>query len=185
MADSSAINIGNFTTRNRVEIYGFNTEAGLTVNAEISGAPGITQQGAFLRIKSTNGTFSSQSVLSAGDLLGQVQFAGYVNGGSGGAQTADLAVVRAVVSDPGDLISNFASGKLQFFIGDQDNPGNSKIAEFNDVGVFSAPVLKPGVYADNTARDTAITAPSAGMIVFNTTGTKFQGYTGAAWVDLN
>jgi hypothetical protein len=41
------------------------------------------------------------------------------------------------------------------------------------------------VYADNTARDAAITAPTAGMMVFNTTGTKFQGYTGAAWVDLN
>jgi hypothetical protein len=114
-----------------------------------------------------------------------VQFAGYVNGGSGGAQTADLAVIRAVVSDPGDLVSNFASGKLQFFIGDQDNPGNSKIAEFTDVGVFSAPVLKPGVYADTTARDAAITAPAAGMMIFLTAGTKFQGYTGAAWVDLN
>jgi hypothetical protein len=41
------------------------------------------------------------------------------------------------------------------------------------------------VYADNTARDAAITSPTAGMMVFNTTGTKFQGYTGAAWVDLN
>jgi hypothetical protein len=60
-----------------------------------------------------------------------------------------------------------------------------RIATFDSQGVFAAPVLKPGVYANNTARDAAITAPSAGMIVFNTTGTKFQGYTGAAWVDLN
>tara|TARA_B100001057_G_scaffold151746_1_gene151743 strand:+ start:9222 stop:10616 length:1395 start_codon:yes stop_codon:yes gene_type:complete len=41
------------------------------------------------------------------------------------------------------------------------------------------------VYANNTARDSAISSPNAGMLVFNTTGTKFQGYTGAAWVDLN
>lgn len=41
------------------------------------------------------------------------------------------------------------------------------------------------VYANNAARDSAISSPNAGMIVFNTTGTKFQGYTGAAWVDLN
>ena len=40
-------------------------------------------------------------------------------------------------------------------------------------------------YADNSARDAAITSPNAGMMVFNSTGTKFQGYTGAAWVDLN
>ena len=45
--------------------------------------------------------------------------------------------------------------------------------------------IQPGVYADNTARDAAITSPVAGMIVFNTTGTKFQGYTGSAWADLN
>lgn len=45
--------------------------------------------------------------------------------------------------------------------------------------------ISPGIYADNSARDTAIPAPTAGMMVFNTTGTKFQGYTGSAWVDLN
>lgn len=45
--------------------------------------------------------------------------------------------------------------------------------------------IKPGVYADDAARDAAITSPVAGMMIFNTTGTKFQGYTGAAWVDLN
>lgn len=45
--------------------------------------------------------------------------------------------------------------------------------------------IKPGVYADDTARDTAITTPVAGMIVFNTTNTKFQGYTGSSWVDFN
>ena len=49
---------------------------------------------------------------------------------------------------------------------------------------FDGPI-SPAVYADNTARDTAIPTPTAGMMVFNTTGTKFQGYTGSAWVDLN
>lgn len=48
-----------------------------------------------------------------------------------------------------------------------------------------AGAIKPGVYADTTARDAAIPTPVAGMIIFNTTGTKFQGYTGSAWVDLN
>ena len=41
------------------------------------------------------------------------------------------------------------------------------------------------VYANDAARGSAISSPNAGMIVFNTTGTKFQGYTGSAWVDLN
>ena len=51
--------------------------------------------------------------------------------------------------------------------------------------VQSSKWLRPGVYADATARDAAITSPQAGMMVFVTSGTKFQGYTGAAWVDLN
>jgi len=41
------------------------------------------------------------------------------------------------------------------------------------------------VYADATARDASLTAPSAGMMVFNTALIKFQGYTGGSWVDLN
>ena len=41
------------------------------------------------------------------------------------------------------------------------------------------------VYANDAARGSAIASPNAGMIVFNTTGTKFQGYTGSTWVDLN
>lgn len=45
--------------------------------------------------------------------------------------------------------------------------------------------LQLPVYADNAARDAAIPAPAAGMLIFNSTGTRFQGYTGAAWVDLN
>lgn len=45
--------------------------------------------------------------------------------------------------------------------------------------------VKLAVYADNTARDAAIPSPSAGMIIFNTTGAKFQGYDGSAWANLN
>ena len=52
-------------------------------------------------------------------------------------------------------------------------------------GVISdGPITLP-TFADNTARDATITQPVAGMMIFNTTGTKFQGYTGSAWVDLN
>ena len=51
--------------------------------------------------------------------------------------------------------------------------------------VQSSKWLRPGVYADTAARDAAITSPQAGMMVFITSGTKFQGYTGAAWVDFN
>ena len=64
------------------------------------------------------------------------------------------------------------------------NPsGTGKLQVLGDLNVTGA--LKLAVYADATARDAAVTSPTAGMVVFNTTGTKFQGYTGSAWVDLN
>jgi len=62
-------------------------------------------------------------------------------------------------------------------------PGNISVEPAAHLEVGGA--IKPGVYADDAARDAAITSPVAGMMVFNTTGTKFQGYTGSAWVDLN
>jgi len=48
--------------------------------------------------------------------------------------------------------------------------------------------IKPGtiritVFANNTARDANITVPLAGMLVLS--NTKFQGYDGNAWIDLN
>ena len=67
--------------------------------------------------------------------------------------------------------------------------GNANIrplgAYIGTAGVISSGPISLPTYADNTARDATITQPVAGMIIFNTTGTKFQGYTGASWVDLN
>lgn len=51
--------------------------------------------------------------------------------------------------------------------------------------VSTSKSMQLAVYADATARDAAITAPTAGLMVFNTAGGKFQGYDGTAWVDLN
>jgi hypothetical protein len=64
------------------------------------------------------------------------------------------------------------------------------IQGWGDILTSTAPVtsssyFKVGVFADNTARDTAVGTPAAGMIVFNTTSGKFEGYTGSAWVALN
>lgn len=49
---------------------------------------------------------------------------------------------------------------------------------------FSVPVQLP-VYANDAARDAAVTSPAAGMMIFNTTGTAFQGYDGSSWVTID
>ena len=43
--------------------------------------------------------------------------------------------------------------------------------------------IKFPVYSDATARNTAIPTPEAGMVVFITLTSKFQGYNGSAWAD--
>jgi hypothetical protein len=45
--------------------------------------------------------------------------------------------------------------------------------------------LKLPSYANSTARDAAITAPQAGMMVFNAGTQKFEGYAGGVWAVLN
>jgi hypothetical protein len=157
----------------------------IQVNSVITGSVGIGQTGSLVRLASFNGTYAAKTVLAVNEVCGSLQFAGFINSGPAGTSTADMAAIRSVITVAGNTSTNYAKGKLQFIIANQDNPPDFKLAEFDHLGVFSAPVLKPGVYANNAARDAAITAPAAGMIVFNTTGTKFQGYTGAAWVDLN
>ena len=160
-------------------------DVSMQINSVITGTAGIGQTGSLVRLASFNGTYAAKTVLAVDEVCGSLQFAGFVNSGAFGTTTADMSAIRSVVTVAGNTSTNYAKGKLQFIIANQDSPPDFKLAEFDHLGVFSAPILKPGVYANNAARDAAITAPAAGMIVFNTTGTKFQGYTGAAWVDLN
>jgi len=64
--------------------------------------------------------------------------------------------------------------------------GNISTGLFKVTGDIKATkTITPGIFADASARDTAIPSPTAGMMVFLTAGTKFQGYTGSAWVDFN
>lgn len=55
----------------------------------------------------------------------------------------------------------------------------SKSFTYNSSGVLSSSIIKTGAHTDN------IVNPEKGMIVFNDTVGKFQGYTGISWVDLH
>ena len=83
-----------------------------------------------------------------------------------------------------NITHDFPKSTASLIIGAGSGTYNSYM--FGLGGEFKAEgAITPGRYADDAARDAAITTPTAGMMVFNTTGTKFQGYTGSAWVDLN
>jgi len=116
-----------------------------------------------------------------------ITFGNHPNGLSPGAGSFEPPAAELVT------ISSTAGAAPKLGVGTRtpsqelDIVGNATIAGFMQVGR----------YADNTARDTAITAPDEGMIVFNQATQKFQGYvadTGLAgggasnstpgWVDL-
>ena len=124
----------------------------------------------------SRGTTAVPLVVNNGDDIIDIAFAAY-----DGANFQVRAAIAAVVD--GAVSAGVVPTKIDFLTGTTATGvavsiGSNRQTTFNGA-------IKLAVYADATARDAAITSPTAGMMVFNTTGTKFQGYTGAAWVDLN
>jgi hypothetical protein len=126
--------------------------------------------------KSRGTVFSPASVIS-GDSLGSASYAGF----TGSAFTAGGSI-DVVVN--GSVSTGVLPTQMKF------NVNNTAGTSVNPVTVnasnitFTKPPIVP-IFADASARDAAISPATAGMIVFLTSTTKFQGYTGSAWADLN
>jgi len=179
------ISVGSAVNRTNMIINQGINDIGFVVTAQSDGAQGLGQYAARLQLKTSAGTLASPTILADGDICGQMNFAGYVNGGDD--ETAgfyDLAVIRSVVTGQGDLVSSKGTGKLQLIVTNLNDPLNSKIAQLDINGVFSAPVIQTGVYA-TTPTDLRPSFPTKGMIIFNDTDGTFQGYNGTAWVNLS
>lgn len=124
----------------------------------------------------SRGTTATPLVVTNGDDIVDIAFSAY-----DGANFQVRAAIAATVD--GAVSAGTVPTKIDFLTGTTSTGvavsiGSNRQTTFNGA-------IKLAVYADDTARDAAITAPTAGMMIFNTTGTKFQGYTGSAWVDLN
>lgn len=114
------------------------------------------------------------------NLYGQLRFD--INDANGQKTVAFIAAKHNEFIIGQDTGGTFGSGSNYIvFLENKMGVGTGSPEATLDV----AGAIKPAVYADDAARDAAIPSPVAGMMIFNTTGTKFQGYTGAAWVDLN
>jgi hypothetical protein len=129
----------------------------------------------FFRSRSSS---ASPSAVQANDDIIDIAFAGF-DGTSYQTKAAISATVDGVVS------TGVVPTKIT--ISTSGTAGGTVVALTVDSKqqVSFTNAMRLAVYADNTARDTAITSPAAGMMIFNTTSTKFQGYTGSVWVDLN
>ena len=100
-------------------------------------------------------------------------FYGNLNGVIG-ATSANLATFTSVtVNNNANVIGNLTVGNSVTAVESTVDKATTNV------------VMQLAVYADDAARDAAITSPAEGMMVFNQTNAKFQGYDGTAWVDLN
>lgn len=157
-----------------VSIWNDTVNASAVISFHASNTAGTVTQS----IAKARGNKTAPAVVQVADNLAAWQALGY--NGSSYRPAGGLAVTAT-----GTPAANYVPSQVALYTATTDG---SSVVQFkvdhSGTSTFTG-AAKLAVYADNTARDAAITAPSAGMIVFNTTNTKFQGYTGSAWIDLN
>ena len=145
---------------------------------------------------SARNSLLSPQVVQKGDIL----FTNLAHGHDGTAYRRSSYIAFSVETAASAVVgAGQVPGKI-VMVTTPDNGSTEKILAFDYLGRLGINKENPTgpagtldvdgpvqlkVYADDSARDTAIATPAAGMLVFNTTGTKFQGYNGSAWVDLN
>ena len=193
--DNGVLTIDNdaITSESSILTFGASTTPiGLIINSsdDIDGCDfrSVTNAsaGPNIAISAVRGSIISPTVVTVGDTVGQIRFQGYQNTPVGFTQ-ANLVTINSVLTVAGDGASILPRGKLQLLVANGPNPANAATAEFDKDGVFSAPIMKPGSY---TTIDRDALTPSVGMMIYNTTDNKFQGYqntsgTTLEWVNLS
>jgi hypothetical protein len=185
LSDSENINLGN-ADDSLLSINAFSESFKLT------GISGTTlNDGPLLEIGSSNGTISSPTTLISGDTVGRILYSGY----NGTAYRTLGAIITQVDTVTG---SESTPGKLLLSVRDFDGGIINAKVSLDSRGVFSSTSFGLFPVEDSTERDTKFPSPTEGMMVFNSTLQKFQGYvsdTGLAsggpsnstpgWIDLN
>lgn len=104
--------------------------------------------------------------------------------------TNTLTVPNVAGNLTGDVVGNTTGYHTGDVKGSVFGDDSSKIVDAVEGRIYARSIeatsfIQSPVYNTTAARDLALPSPTAGMIVFVTTGTTFYGYTGAAWVALN
>jgi hypothetical protein len=126
------------------------------------------------------GTTTVPTVVVTGDDIIDISFAGY-----DGSTYRSAALITVAVE--GTVTGTAVPGKVTIQTAASTGTlTNAVVINSKQETAFNGPaVLKS--YASTAARDAAVTAPSAGMLIYITATGKFQGYNGvtAGWDDLN
>ncbi len=122
-----------------------------------------------------DGTKDSPVAITAGNNVGAISIKGW-----NGSEYAFAGTVYADWEATANTATDYPASTLVLAAG--NNSGSPVTASLNSVGTFSAPTIQTGVYTDTP--DTKPTGVK-GMIIFNDTTGKFQGFDGSTWVDLS
>lgn len=126
------------------------------------------------------GTVATPTVVQTGDDIIDMSFGGY-----DGTIYRSAALIN--VAAEGTVTGTAVPGKVTIQTAASTGTlTNAVVINSKQETAFNGPaVLK--AYANTTARDAAVTAPSAGMLIYITATGKFQGYNGvtSGWDDLN
>jgi hypothetical protein len=127
----------------------------------------------------SRGSLATPAAAQSGDDIADITFAGY-DGAANQVRATISATVTGAVS-AGTVPMNVT---ISTSTNGSGSPVTAVTVNDKQQTTFAGAITL-ATYADATARNTAISSPVAGMMIFLTAGTKFQGYNGAAWVDLN
>ena len=178
LAKSTQVGGANATGDAYFTNFNDNTSPGV-MHIRTTNSNDTAASGGGIGVLRSRGTKSAPTAVQSGDQLG-----GFYSAGYNGTQYKGASGLRIIAS--GTPTANHVPSNVELIV--TDNSGNQetvfRVAQTEKVASFFGPANLV-TFADNSARDTAITAPAAGMLVFNSTGNKFQGYDGSAWVDLN
>ena len=147
-----------------------------------------------LRIESkqTRSRININTVDLEGDLSSYTGFYGTLNFGYEDSTTdRSDATIRGSNADmrlAHDTVTSLISDETKYFTLKEGKFGFGTYTP--EVKMDVRGPIRPGVYADTTARDADISSPVAGMMIFVTDGDgagnpQFQGYDGSSWVALN
>jgi len=187
---TGAVNISSNLITNGLQIFGPSTDGSsgdgsISVISQISTASSLR----LLEIHNTplgtggvvfgraRGTIVTQTTVQNNDSIKNLVFAGH-DGTDYRFSSSITAGVEGTVS------AGYVPGKLIFSTAHTDGTPISRMA-VSATAVTSTVPFQVVTYANATARDAAITSPAAGMIVFLTGTSKFSGYNGSTWDNLN
>jgi len=178
---SNTVQVGTNTTDGRFTVQ---------IGSYISGVPANpwityrqihdTADANNILISRGRGTTTAPTVVVTGDDIIDISFAGY-----DGSTYRSAALITVAVE--GTVTGTAVPGKVTIQTAASTGTlTNAVVINSKQETAFNGPaVLKS--YASTAARDAAVTAPSAGMLIYITATGKFQGYNGvtAGWDDLN